>query len=585
MSRRPSDTDTDADTNGVDPLRPADSVDAPEPAEHPSAGTGAGPDAAAASAPQNPRLSGAGWARFLWRQLTSMRTALVLLLLLGLAAVPGSLVPQRSSDPNGVIQYQQQHPDWFKFLDSLQVFDTYTSFWFSAVYLLLFVSLIGCIIPRTAQHLRALRAKPPATPANLSRLVGYVEADASTDAEAAIDAAAAQLKRAGYRIRRVDRPGRFSVAAERGYLRETGNLVFHASLVGVLVTVAIGGGFIYTGERLLIQGQSFTNLEGSYDTLSKGRWFSDSLLTPYTLRLDDFTASYRVDPATEEVSALDYTASVSTRVPGGAWKHQQIKVNQPLTVGDTQVYLLGNGYAPVLTIRDPSGHVVSKGPVPFRAQDTNNTGLGVVKVPDGLAEQVGMIGFFYPVPVQQASGALSSAYPVAGSTALVSLNVYTGDLQLGTSSGGNVYNLDTSKMKQVAGVGTSTAALQLTIGKRVELPGALGSIEFSGLSRYVGLDIHRDPTPPWVGSFVALAFAGLVVSLFVPRRRVWVAATPAGGDSGAGCRLEYAGLARGDDPRLEAAVAELVKRHLAGLGATPEAAPRDPLAGWGVPRR
>jgi cytochrome c biogenesis protein len=73
----------------------------------------------------------------LWRQLTSMKTALVLLLLLALAAIPGSLVPQRSSDPNGVIRYQREDPELYALLDGLQLFDTFTSVWFSAIYLLL----------------------------------------------------------------------------------------------------------------------------------------------------------------------------------------------------------------------------------------------------------------------------------------------------------------------------------------------------------------------------------------------------------------------------------------------------------------
>ena len=88
---------------------------------------------------QQPRLGPVGWLRFLWRQLTSMRTALILLLLLALAAVPGSLVPQRTSDPNGVVQYQQQNPEGFKILDALGVFSTFSSPWFSAIYMLLFV--------------------------------------------------------------------------------------------------------------------------------------------------------------------------------------------------------------------------------------------------------------------------------------------------------------------------------------------------------------------------------------------------------------------------------------------------------------
>src|SRR5689334_12823418 len=112
-----------------------------------------------------PALGFTGWMRWMWRQLTSMRVALFLLLLLALAAVPGSLVPQRSSDPNGVVQYFKNNPGLAPVLDKLQAFDAYTSFWFSSIYLLLFISLIGCVLPRTIHHLRSLRATPPKTPA------------------------------------------------------------------------------------------------------------------------------------------------------------------------------------------------------------------------------------------------------------------------------------------------------------------------------------------------------------------------------------------------------------------------------------
>ena len=57
-----------------------------------------------------PKLGFVGTARFIWRQLTSMRTALLLLLLLAIAAVPGSLFPQRAADPNGVTQYFAANP-------------------------------------------------------------------------------------------------------------------------------------------------------------------------------------------------------------------------------------------------------------------------------------------------------------------------------------------------------------------------------------------------------------------------------------------------------------------------------------------
>src|SRR5690606_16111283 len=110
-------------------------------------------------------------------QLSSMRVALILLLLLAVATIPGSLVPQRAADPNGVIQYEQDHPELFKILDAfpIQAFDVYSSVWFSSIYLLLFISLIGCVLPRIAHHWRALRSKPPRTPARLQRMAGYAE--------------------------------------------------------------------------------------------------------------------------------------------------------------------------------------------------------------------------------------------------------------------------------------------------------------------------------------------------------------------------------------------------------------------------
>ena len=88
-----------------------------------------------------------------------MRNALILLLLLAVAAVPGSVYPQRSADPNGVKVFYDNEPELAAVLDQLQLFDVYTSVWFSAIYILLFVSLAGCVLPRTKIHFEALRAR------------------------------------------------------------------------------------------------------------------------------------------------------------------------------------------------------------------------------------------------------------------------------------------------------------------------------------------------------------------------------------------------------------------------------------------
>ena len=505
-----------------------------------------------------PKLGLVGYLRFFWRQLTSMRTALFLLLLLAFAAIPGSLVPQRSADPNGVIAYQKAYPDLFPVLDALQVFDTYSSVWFSSIYLLLFVSLIGCIIPRTRFHLSALRARPPKTPARLQRLAGFTTQLTDDAPETAIASARALLRRSGYRVETYGS----SVSAERGYLRETGNLVFHTALVGILVSAGIGGGFVYTGQRVIVEGQKFVNVRADYDSFNPGRFVSSDVgLQPFRIALDKFEAVYELENKGAVGQAIDFTASVTTTVPGGKALQQTVKVNEPLRVQDADIFLLGNGYAPTVVVRDPEGKVIWTDSTPFLPQDAKLTSSGVIKIPDGLAEQVGMIGFFYPTPAQLDSGAFTSAFPGLVDP-MLSLRVYTGDLGLDDGVGRSVYQLDPSTLTAVAGGDADVPAIQLRIGDKVDLPNGLGSIELTGVKRFASFDIHHDPTGTWVFVFALLIFGGLLTGLFIPRRRVWVKAVVQ--DDGS-TLLEYAGLARGEDPRLDDAVADLARAHAATI--------------------
>ena len=572
--------ETEAEAAGLsdaaDPMRPSDHMDSAAPA---TATGGKGGDGDVTQ----PALSFVGYLRFFWRQLTSMRTALFLLMLLALAAIPGSLVPQRVADPNGVAQYKVDHPTLYPILDRVQAFDTYTSVWFSAIYLLLFVSLIGCIIPRTRHHWQALRTRPPRTPARLGRLAGFVTVPVTRDGETtdgadpslqtgshdgavptvehAVTSAAKLLKRSGYRVERFGD----SVSAERGYLRETGNLVFHTALVGVLLAVGIGGGFSYTGQRLLVEGQTFSNVLGSYDSFNPGRWFSQTQLHGYNLTLDKFTTTYETKNLNALGQALNYRATVTSRTKDGSPKQATIGVNDPLSIGGTNVYLLGNGYAMDVTVRDGKGNVAFKDVVPFLPEDANYTSTGVIKVPDARPDQLGMIGFFYPTAVKQSTGAYTSNYPDTENP-LLSLQVYTGDLGLDDGVPQSVYQLSTKGLTQIAGTSAKAASIELKPGQTKTLPDGAGSITFNGIKRYVSLDIHHDASQLWVAAFAILAVAGLLTSLFVPRRRVWVKAVRRGGPDDDAFDLEYAGLARGEDPNLERAVEDLAKRHTSDLG-------------------
>ena len=527
---------------------------------------------------QLPRLGPAGWARWVWRQLTSMRTALLLLLLLAIAAIPGSLVPQRTADPNGVVQYFKTNPTLAPILDKFQAFDSYSSVWFSSIYILLFISLIGCVIPRTVDHFRGLRAKPPATPSRLARLSGFTSQTVhagSTDpagcpitVASAVDAARTLLRHDGYRVaifqaRQPSSTAEMSVSAERGYLREAGNLLFHSALLGILFAVGIGGGFGFTGDRVVVQGQSMINTLSAYDSLNPGRFFNSNDLEPYSLTLNKFTVRYEQQNRNAIGTPVDYVAEVTQHRQGSTrGQKATIKVNEPLSIGGTEVYLLGNGYAPHITVRNAEGGIAFSDWVPFLPQDANLTSLGVVKVPDGLAKQLGMIGFFYPTQAVAPSGAFLSSYPDLINPVLT-LNVFSGDLGLDQGVPRSVYALDTTNLTQLTGGTTDARSIELTPGQTQELPQSLGSVTLDRVTRFASLEVHRDPAQGWVMLFAVCALAGLLASLLVPRRRLWVKATA---DTSGALRLEYAGLAPGDDPNLERIVTELKTRHTANLG-------------------
>jgi len=530
--------------------------------------------AAPAAPPQLPRLGPVGWLRWAWRQLTSMPVALLLLMLLAVAAMPGTIFPQRAQDVTEVAQYVADHPTTGPWLDRLGFFDVYSSVWFSAIYLMLFISLVGCILPRTRAHLGALRGRPPRTPRRLTRFPAQGSAEVDATPEEVARRAADAMRRGPwwapfahtYRVDVHDEGGgTWSAAGERGYLRETGNLVFHLALVGLLVSVAAGQMLHYRGQAIVVQGRGMANSVKEYDTFEKGTAFREDSLEPFTLRLDDFDAAF--DPETLE--PRDFAAHVTVTEPDGAASAETIKVNHPLERDGAKIYLQGNGYAPQLTVHDAAGEVAFAGPVPFLPQDEVYTSRGVVKVPDvsGDQPQVGLVGYLLPTAREITDGLYQSVHPQPQDPLLV-LSVWSGNLGLDTGVPQNVYQLDESRMEQALDEDERPVTLYLRPGETVELPDGLGSVTFESVSRYVALDLRHDPALTWVLVFSLLAFAGLAASLFAPRRRLWVRAVP--GPHGRTTVVSAAGLARGDDvglqPELDRVLDDAL--HLAPTGGT-----------------
>ncbi|RKQ37032.1 cytochrome c biogenesis protein ResB [Kocuria tytonis] len=509
-----------------------------------------------------PALGPLGLLRWAWRQLTKMSTALVLLLLLAIAAVPGSLFPQRVQDPDEVASYIQANPTMGPWLDRLQLFDVYSSYWFSAIYLLLFISLVGCVIPRALQHFRAWRSKPPRTPQRISRLpqyrkvmLGGRDGAAGPTPDEAIERAAAALKKRGYRVQPQDLGSAApSVAAERGMLKEVGNIIFHVALLAVLISVAVGSLFGYKGQKVVVEGESFVNTLVDYDSFTPGTNFDADWLNPFSVQLNSFEATFSRDTSDPEHygQPTDFNADVTlTDKPGATPQDVHLAVNKPLNVNGTKVYLVGNGYAPVVRVKDGAGHVAYEGPVVTVPSDSVYTSSMTLKVPDAGPDQLGFVGLLLPTAVSKDGEIPKSVDPGLNNPALI-LSSFTGDLGLDSGQPQNVYVLDTQHLKELNSMTSSNGPVLLDgQHRKVELPEHKGSVEFLDVKRYVGLDVHSDPgrIPAFI-SFLA-AFAGLIMSLFIARRRAWVRATEAEDANGVRCTvLEYGLLARGEDHRL-----------------------------------
>ncbi len=467
--------------------------------------------------------------RILWRQLTSMRTALILLLLLAVASIPGSLIPQRAQNPMKVRQYFASDPTLASWMDRFSLFDVYGSSWFSAVYILLFISLIGCVLPRTVEHFHAARALPPLTPKNLNRMDFYHSWSGS---EKDFMTAKDWLTRKRFRIREFEG----AISAEKGYLRETGNLLFHLALILILVGVSIGGLFGMSGEAIVNVGERFTNTPTTYDSLTYGKLFKDESLPPFAISIDSFQAKY--NPATS--APEDYTLNVTVKERLGAKPvKRKIKVNSPLGFGGTNVYLQATGYSSVVTVRNAAGEIVLQGPIPFLPQDSNMTSIGAIKVPDS-SPQLGFVASLLPTAARDKLRGGISIYPEALDPELL-FSAWKGDLGLDRGIPQSVYRIDTSKMEKIGLKG-------LKIGQTYTF--ADGSIRFDGVVQWVNLQVVRDPGKPFALVGGILSILGLLASLFTRRRRIWVR-------FGAGGVIEVAGLAKNAAPGLEEEISEL----------------------------
>jgi len=493
-----------------------------------------------------------------------MRTALVLLFLLALASIPGALLPQRSVSATLVDDYMKANPTLGPIYDKLQLFDVFGSTWFVAIVMLLMVSLVGCIIPRSIDHWRAYRATPIRAPRHLHRMPMHAAGEVEQPLEDVDKRVRSLLKRwhvASYSPEE-DRAGTYSIAAERGYTRELMNLLFHVGLVGMIVAFTAGRMVFYEGQVIVVtnsespyavpveQSREFCNTSpANFDVFRAGPLFDGTGLTPFCIDSHSFRADYlNTGQANGFSSDVSYTSDLSA--DRSEWTDTTIRVNHPLRINGDRVYLQGHGFAPQITVTWPNGETRTQ-LVQFRPTDVQNfLSSGVMRFdpPSGMypdlgerrKNQIAVEGVFAPTARWTGPNGdmLQSSFPAMNDPAMA-VDVYLGDAGLDTGRPQNVFVLDQSLIAD--GQLTKVDRLSLTPGQEVALDGGV-KVRFDGAAEYANYQISRDPTQIWTLATTVLMLGSLIGSLTIKRRRIWVRLTP----TSTGTDVEIAGLARTD---------------------------------------
>ena len=507
------------------------------------------------------------WVKKAWHWLTSMRTALALLFLLALASIPGALPPHRSLNESNVNDYLESNGRVAEIYDRLHFFDVFESPWFVAIFVLLIISLVGCIVPRSLDHWKAYRTPPTRAPRHLSRLplhhVGTTERDFDDIKATALK----QLK--GWHVSEYspeeDRAGAYSISAEKGYGRELANLIFHLALVAMMLAMAAGAMVRYEGQAIVVtdsqspyavdveQSQEFCNTStANYDSFRAGPIFDGTGLHPFCFISHNFHADYMPNGQAEMfTSDISYAVGEDITTDPETWEDYQLQVNHPLRVAGDRVYLQGHGFAPQFTVTWPDGETRTQ-MVQWEPTDPTfflSSGVMRFDPPAGVfpdlyerrQNQLAIQGLFAPTAQWEGENGelLTSGFPQMRDPA-VAIDVYRGDAGLDTGRAQSIFELDPTLIH--SGQLQRIERVNLEQDESVTLDDGT-VITFDGAAEFANYQVSHDPFQVWVLISTVTMLVALVGSLTIKRRRIFLRLTP-GADGGT--QVEMGGLARTD---------------------------------------
>ncbi len=412
----------------------------------------------------------------LWHTLTSVRLALLLILLITMATLAGTLLNQA---PGAVRADPASYDRWLDSargrygvftgtMERLQLFHVFSSIWFRGLIAVLVANIVVCTINRW-NGIRATVFTPRVrmNAAYFDRAKVHAAFSAHIDTSVAADAVRQGLRSAGYRSL-ADTGESVALYADRFRFSRLGTFFTHLSLVLLLIGAMMGRMWGWKDDGFIVPQGSTREVP---------------LAKNISVKLEQFQEEWYV-----EGPPKDFSSELVIYEDGQEVKRGTARVNSPVTYKGIAFNQAFFGQVAVVEVRDAAGNVIVSDGVPLAWRSTQgNRPIGFLELP-GRDVEAYVVG---PEP-----GSYDAAIPLG-----------TVRLELYDRATNNLIDIQSLARNQAV----QTEGMTFT---------------FLRESQFTGLKVVKDPGVNIVWLASALMVLGLVMVFWFPHRRLWVLCTP-----------------------------------------------------------
>jgi cytochrome c biogenesis protein len=266
--------------------------------------------------------------RKIWQTLSSIKTGVVLIILVVIFSAAGTVILQRPMIEAEDIQ-RAYSPGMLRFLDATGLTDVFHTRWFVALLILVSLSIIAASVQRFPNAWRYF-ARPYKSPDENFRKVLPTQAQIPVaDEELGLSAAEHAFKKLGLKTERIVRTDSFSLFSERSRISEMAVYIVHASLLLIFLGFIVDSLYGWRGFLMLSPGTSSNQVETKNGTVRT---------IPFSIRCDGTGEETYADGSPKKwwskLAVVDGGRDVSSK---------EIVVNDPLVYQGLRFYQASYG--------------------------------------------------------------------------------------------------------------------------------------------------------------------------------------------------------------------------------------------------